>query len=96
MKIDPDEVVIKGRWIWLENRVIADEVSKRINALVNDYLKEIGRDSSGWNALYLDPTDGRLWELTYPEADSHGGGPPQLRCLASDEAKIKYSNAKFS
>jgi hypothetical protein len=44
---------------------------------------------NGWNALYRDPNDCRYWELTYPEGELHGGGPPQLRCLTADEARQK-------
>ena len=76
-----------------DGRVVADETCQRINELTTSHLKELGRDSSGWDVLYRDPDDGRLWELTYPQSELQGGGPPQLRCLTTDEAKKKYSPA---
>ena len=51
---------------------------------------KLGGDASGWDVLFRDPTDGRLWELIYPQSEPHGGGPPQLRCLTADEARQKY------
>jgi hypothetical protein len=73
-----------------EDRAIADRVCERIHELVTSHLKELGRDESGWDALYRDPDDGRLWELTHPRSDAHGGGPPQLRVLNEAEARTKY------
>jgi hypothetical protein len=40
--------------------------------------------------LYRDPVTGRLWELTWPQSDLHGGGPPRLRLVQADEVRPKY------
>jgi len=40
--------------------------------------------------LYRDPDDGRYWERTYPQSELHGGGPPELRVLATEDARQKY------
>jgi hypothetical protein len=53
-------------------------------------LRRLGSDPSGWDTLYRDPNDGRLWELTFPDSDSEGGGPPRLACLDVDAAREKY------
>jgi hypothetical protein len=91
MKILPDENILVGQWTTdEEGNVIADSVCRRIEELIKCHLKEIARDNSGWDVLYCNPEDGRLWELTYPKSSLHGGGPPQLRCVTSDEAKKKY------
>lgn len=90
MDIKPSETVLTGQSILQGGRVVADDVSKRIHALTSSYLVEVGRDASGWNTLYRDPNDGRYWELTYPQSELHGGGPPQLKCLSVDEARRKY------
>lgn len=90
MKIQPTETQLTGKWLSRDGRVVADETCQRIDDLVKSHLKELGRDSSGWHALYRDPDDGRLWELMYPQGHLQGGGPPQLRCLTLDEAKKKY------
>jgi hypothetical protein len=38
-------------------------------------LKKLGHDQSSWDTLYRDPATGKLWEVTYPESQRHGGGP---------------------
>lgn len=96
MKIQPTEIQLAGKWLSRDGRVVADETCERINKLIRSHLNQLGRDASGWNVLYRDPEDGRLWELTYPQSDLHGGGPPQLRCLTLDEAKTKYGSAVSS
>jgi|SRR6516162_1583464 len=87
--IKPSETVLTGQWIFQDGRPVADRVCERILALTKSYLREVGRDASGWNALYHDPNDGRYWELTYPQGELQGGGPPQLRCLRAEEAQQK-------
>jgi len=88
--LKPSETVLTGQWILQGGRPVADDVCTRILALTKSHLVEVGRDSSGWNTLYRDPTDGRYWELVYPQSELHGGGPPELRCLTTDEARQKY------
>ena len=90
MKIQPTETQLTGKWLSRDGRAVADETCERINELVRSHLRQLGRDASGWDVLYRDTDDGRLWELTYPQSELHGGGPPQLRCLAPDEARKKY------
>jgi hypothetical protein len=90
MKIKLTETQLTGKWLSRDGRVVGDETCQRIEEIIASHLKELGRDPSGWDALYRDPDDGRLWELTYPQGHLHGGGPPQLHYLRSDEAKKKY------
>ncbi len=93
MNIDPAETVLTGRWIPNnQGGSIADETCRRIDRLIHTHLKELGRDTSGWDVLYRDPDDRRLWELIYPHSELHGGGPPQLRYLTVDEARRKYGD----
>jgi hypothetical protein len=91
--IEPNETLITGAWLTSHNRTVADETCQRIADLTQYHLVELGRDSSGWDTLYRDPNDGRYWELIYPHAELHGGGPPQLRWLSADEARNKYGKA---
>jgi len=90
MKIALSEVLLAGQWTTDRGRILADDTCHRIDELTRSHLKVLGRDSSGWDALYRDPDDGRFWELTYPQSHLHGGGPPQLRRLTLAEAKSKY------
>ncbi len=90
MKLAPNESLLTGSWELRDGKFVADEVCSRIDELVRQHLRELGRDTSGWDVLYRDPLDERLWELTYPRSDLHGGGPPQLRHLSKEEANAKY------
>jgi hypothetical protein len=92
MKLASSETLLSGKWLLRDGRMVGDETSQRIQELIRSHLRELGRDPSGWDTLYRDPDDGRLWELTYPQSERHGGGPPQLRCLTLDEAKRKYGS----
>jgi hypothetical protein len=89
MTIRPDENEIRGAWIIRNGRAEADQTCRRIEQLL-EYLREAGRDSSGWDVLYVDPSDGRYWELIYPDSQLHGGGPPTLRNLSEAAARKKY------
>lgn len=90
MKIRPDEVELRGEWRTVAGTVEADETCRRIEALTSTVLHEMARDSSGWDALYVDPEDGRYWELIYASSEWHGGGPPILTCISKQEASEKY------
>ena len=79
IKIAPSETALIGRWLPSnQGGSVADDTCRRIEVLVCGQLKELGRDPSGWDALYRDPEDGRLWELIYPNNELSGGGPPEL------------------
>lgn len=88
--INPTETKIIGRWEEQRGSVVEDPACQRIKKLTKEDLQLITRSDDGWSALYKDPTDGRLWELTYPNSDWHGGGPPSLIHISQEEAKKKY------
>jgi hypothetical protein len=89
-----EEVDLRGDWIVQGDRsVVGNSTEQRIEWLTARKLERIANDSSGWETLYRDPRDGRLWELTHPQGEMHGGGPHRLRVLSRDEATAKYSNA---
>ena len=69
----------------------ADELVSRIEHLIRHRLQRIGTDGSGWDTLYRDPRDGRLWEHSYPASHLHGGVPPVLRLIAPMAAAAKYA-----
>jgi hypothetical protein len=81
-----------GKWIYENGSVRKDEVSEQIEWLIYHQLKRIATDKSGWDVLYVDPFDNRLWELIYPESEMQGGGPPSLICISKEEANKKYPN----
>ena len=67
-----------------------DEVDRRIFWLVRHRLHPRAAVNGGWDQLYLDPRDGRYWELTFPQGTLYGGGPRQLTMLSAQEAASKY------
>jgi len=88
--LDSIETVLTGKWISQNGTVVADDVSKRIEYLIQSVLTETSSSDDGWDILYVDPSDGRFWELVHSESDSHGGGAPTLNNLSSLDAKKKY------
>jgi len=90
--IDADESEIRGRWVEGSGRVENDANTERIERLTRDYLREVKRDSSGWNVLYIDPKDGRYWELSYPDSGLSAGGPPLLKHLSREDVTEKYGD----
>ena len=85
-----NETKLVGRWLFNHGEVDADDVALRIEHLIHNALARRGATPDGWTVLYQDPADGRFWELTYPQAETHGGRPPQLTLVDSQDAKTKY------
>lgn len=90
MNLGPDETDLIGSWRMVDGAVDADATARRIDLLVRTQLQRLGSDPSGWDTLFRDPIDERLWELTYPAGDTQGGGPPRLTCLSAESARRKY------
>ena len=65
---------------------------ERIQHLISNVLVKLGvsKEAGGWETLFLDPTDGRLWERTFPHGHMHGGGPPRLATISEDDAIRRY------
>jgi len=68
----------------------ADEIDRRIFWLVRHSLRPVGMANGGWDQLYLDPRDGRYWELTFPQGSLFGGGRRRLECVPAASAAHKY------
>lgn len=92
-KLDPGEIVLVGRWYETNGRVVEDEVCKRILSLTQEGLQLVQVDGDRWTALYRDQSDGRLWELSYPDSALNGAGPPMLEHLPPELARLKYGVA---
>lgn len=90
--IRADETEITGKWITVGGRVFGDDTCERINFLTGGYLEKIGvsEKGGGWETLFRDRQDGRLWMRTYPQSEMHGGGPPILVWLTDDKAKARF------
>ncbi|MCK5943232.1 MAG: hypothetical protein KAI24_14730 [Planctomycetes bacterium] len=81
MDLRPDERKLVGGWVKVDGRIEADATCRRINWLVGHRLQRVA--TGDWCVLYRDPGDGRLWELTWPQGQMQGGGPPQLAVIAT-------------
>ena len=92
-RLAADETELTGVWKIKDAKITGDPVCERIEWLISNHLVQLGADSSGWSELYRDPDDGRLWELTWPQSEMHGGGPPRLTCLTIDAARGKYGTS---
>lgn len=85
------ETELIGHWLWSAGEIKADDVCQRIEYLINDVFNRLVVDASGWLILYQDPSDGRYWELSYPNSGESGGGPPTLRMVTSTDVKRKFA-----
>ncbi len=70
--------------------MVADETEARIHELIAHHLKEVGTAEQGWSKLFIDQETHTFWELTYPHAEMHGGGPKKLTRVTAEIAKQKY------
>jgi Immunity protein 27 len=90
MSLRADEIELVGSWKMIDGRMVEDETSRRIRALVNNDLTQVAASRDGWERLYKDPRDQRFWELTYPTSEMQGGGPPILRVVGNEIIRNKY------
>ena len=90
--ITPSETELVGKWIVRDKQMIADATTDRIHWLLQNSLTRVA--DANWSNLWQDPRDGRYFELTFPESQVHGGGPPKLSHLIEMEARRKYNFAK--
>jgi hypothetical protein len=88
--LKPSEDKLVGGWVKVGDEIRPDEVLSRIRYLVDTQLERLGTDETGWDALFLDPSDGRYWELVYPQGEMHGGGPASIVNLTKEQAMRKY------
>ena len=86
----PWETELSGGWLDLGSRVVDNEVTVRIHRLLRHRLQKLAESDGGWTVLYRDPRDGRLWELTHPHNEIHGGGPPCLTVIEAARATARF------
>ena len=85
--LHPNETLLQGSWLEQDGRFIADEAGNRIEWLVDQHLHLLGTSADGWESIYRDPTDDRLWLKTFPNSGMHGGGPAELKCVNVNTAR---------
>lgn len=91
MKLLSTEYKLVGEWVLKEDGTVeGNDICKRIEWLTDSYLDLVQVDGDNWTALYRNPDDGEYWELTYPQSEVHGAGPPALKKLEEKIANKKY------
>lgn len=92
MRLSSSDTILQGSWIFDGSSNRADYVCERIEWLTTKHLQKLASSAQwgDWEVLFVDPDDGRLWELTYPQGELQGGGPPQLQVVDKDFAQAKY------
>jgi hypothetical protein len=93
MIIAPNEIEIRCIHSVVDGEIRYSEGCERIQQLLRSHLKKLAASADGWEVLYVDPNDGRHWELTYPQSNQQGGGPRVLTVLPDEVAKAKYPTA---
>ncbi len=83
--LQPQETELRGSFLREGCRIRGDTVCARIEWLRTERLERVAVSETGWDTLYRDPRDGRLWELRTD------GGPPTLRLFDPSSARGKYS-----
>lgn len=89
--IKRNETMIDSDWTNPSNNLKQEEafnIRERIYWLQTYYLTKIV--DFGWEILYKDNSDNRLWELIYPNSEMQGGGAPMLRTIDKKSAILKY------
>lgn len=74
---------------WLSGGV-ADAACQEIHRLLRDDLTKVAERDEGWTVLYRSSTTSEFWELSYPASHLHGGGPPRLDPVTTEEATARY------
>ena len=88
------EMELVGRWVVAPSGKMArDATSLRIEWLTKNALEQVAISEryGAWKTLFRDPSDGRLWERTYPEGHLQGGGPPMLSTITEEQARRRYT-----
>jgi len=95
MKPSLGEAYIIGKWILEDGKVVADDNCKRIEYLIHHYFRKVKTSPDGWFAIYQDPDTSFYWELSYPQSEVQGGGPPRLYRINAEVAnKEEYDPYK--
>jgi hypothetical protein len=84
-----EKTVIEGNWLFDGKQVVGDEGCKQIDAILPTLTFVASRDG-GWARLYRDDELALFWELTYPQGELHGGGPPRLESYSLEEVRANY------
>ena len=71
---------IIGKWELKNGKIIADLNCQLIESMLKDDLSELMTAEDGWTKQYKGKEDD-IWELTFPQSNLQGGGPPKLTII---------------
>ena len=80
----PNPPDLTDQWVIRGGQTSSEGDAAAIDELLSSELAQIAVPDGGWRRLYRHRTTGRLWELSYPHSEMHGGGPRRLRELSLD------------
>lgn len=89
--LEPNETYRIGRFYMNGTRLARDQESERIYDLTKNHLTLIS--SHGPGAVFVDPKDGRYWELREYLGALQGGGPKLLHCVPEKFVKSAYNGS---
>lgn len=55
-----------------------------------DHLRRLSIDEENWQVLLECPETGLLWKKYYPQAEAHGGGPPEYVRISLEIAQKEF------
>ncbi len=55
------------------------------------HLQKLSVNFNTWEILYQCPITKRFWKEYYPRSEAHGGGPPELIQITSEDAKKDFN-----
>lgn len=84
------KIEIVGQGIFQAGKIVPDASCKIIEHLISSHFVKVGDRENGWTTLYKEPVEQSYWELTYPDSELHGGGPPKLTKHSVEEVLEKY------
>ncbi|MBC6474267.1 MAG: hypothetical protein GDA48_16830 [Hormoscilla sp. GM102CHS1] len=90
MKYASKKNEIVGQWIFQAGKIVPDASCKIIEHMISSNFVKVSDREDGWTTLYKEPVEQSYWELTYPDSELHGGGPPKLTKLSEEEVLEKY------
>lgn len=68
-----------------------DKLSGNVGeAYAKEHLREVKVHDVKWEILYVDPKTGQYWRRWSPQAELHGGGPPEFVKISEAEAKEEF------
>jgi hypothetical protein len=84
------KVILQGSWVVEDGKVGADRTCNEIEGKLQR-LRKIATRDGGWTTLHR-ADDGSLWELSFPQGELQGGGPPRMESFTHSEAVALYGS----